>query len=79
MNNENFIVELQPEAPTPVPVVAPVTNTLASPNPKKKPPSSKGPAAGAHEPTTPSAGKSEKGEESELKDEPIFSPVKGGG
>ena len=73
MNNENIIVELQPEAPTPA--ITPVTNTLASP--KKKPPSAKNPTAGATEPRP--ASKSEKGEESELKDEPIFSPVKGGG
>lgn len=79
MNNENFIVELQPETPKPVPTVAPVTHTLASPGPKKKPPSAKSPAAGAQEPATPPASKGEKGEESELKDEPIFSPVKGGG
>lgn len=74
MDNQNFIVELQPETPTPVPAITPVTNTLASP--KKKPPSAKNPA-GATAPTP--ASKSEKGEESELKDEPIFSPVKGGG
>ncbi|WAS93975.1 hypothetical protein [Nannocystis punicea] len=79
MNNENLIVELQPDAPAPTPTLAPVTNTLASPNPKKKPPSAKTPAAGASEPTTAPASKSEKGEESELKDEPIFSPAKGGG
>ncbi|MCY0988303.1 serine/threonine-protein kinase [Nannocystis sp. ILAH1] len=76
MDNQNFIVELQPEAPTPVPAITPVTNTLASP--KKKPPSAKNPGVGATEPAKP-ASKSEKGEESELKDEPIFSPVKGGG
>ena len=52
-----------------------ITNTLTIS--KKKPPSAKNPGAGATEPTP--ASKSEKGEESELKDEPIFSPVKGGG
>lgn len=78
MNNENFVVELQPEAPAPVPTVAPVTNTLANPTPKKKPPGAKSPGAGGND-ATPAASKSEKGEESELKDEPVFSPVKGGG
>lgn len=81
MNNENFIVELQPEPPTTT-AVAPipaVTNTFTSaPNPtKKKPPKNTTTSPG--EPTTPAEGKGEKGEESELKDEPVFSPVKGGG
>ena len=79
MNNENFIVELQPEAPAAVAPIVPVTNTFTSPpNPtKKKPP--KSPTTSPGEPTAPADGKDEKGEESELKDEPVFSPVKGGG
>jgi hypothetical protein len=76
MNNENIIVELQPEPPPPEPKIVPVTNTITSP-PKKKP---KAPATS--EPARPPDAKGDsKGEETELKDEPVFSPVaaKGGG
>ncbi|MCY1057036.1 serine/threonine-protein kinase [Nannocystis sp. SCPEA4] len=75
MNNENIIVLLQPEAPQPA-TPPPTINTITS-QPKKKPPKT----PSTSEPAAPVEGKDEKGEESELKDEPIFSPVaaKGGG
>ncbi|MBZ5715506.1 serine/threonine protein kinase [Nannocystis pusilla] len=75
MNNENIIVLLQPEAPKPA-TPPPTINTITS-QPKKKPPKT----PSTSEPAAPAEGKDDKGEESELKDEPVFNPVvaKGGG